>query len=97
MIIRPEEDIDHASVRRLHLAAFETPAEADLVENLRRDGSAVVSLVAVEILGSSPRRPPEHVAPQARDHRERFWERIFSGRNDRFRWSGRPSRAIAKP
>ena len=48
MIIRPEKDIDHASVRRLHLGAFETPAEADLVEHLRRDGSAVVSLVAVE-------------------------------------------------
>ena len=49
MIIRPEEEeIDHAAVRRLHLNSFETSAEADLVEHLRRDGNAVISLVAVE-------------------------------------------------
>ncbi|MGW2413641.1 GNAT family N-acetyltransferase [Streptomyces tubercidicus] len=37
---RPETAADTAAVRRLHLAAFETPGEADLVDALRRDPSA---------------------------------------------------------
>jgi putative acetyltransferase len=37
---------DHAAIRRVHLEAFPTAAEADLVERLRRDGDAAVELVA---------------------------------------------------
>ncbi|MGW8553925.1 GNAT family N-acetyltransferase [Streptomyces tubercidicus] len=37
---RPETAADTAAVRRLHLAAFETSGEADLVDALRRDPSA---------------------------------------------------------
>lgn len=37
---RPETAADTAAVRRLHLAAFETPGEADLVDALRRDPPA---------------------------------------------------------
>jgi putative acetyltransferase len=36
------------AIRRLHLAAFPTPAEADLVDSLRRDGDIAISLVAFE-------------------------------------------------
>jgi len=44
--IRPERAQDVAEVRRVHLAAFPTAAEADLVERLRAGGRAEVSLVA---------------------------------------------------
>lgn len=37
---RPETPADRPAVRRVHLAAFETPGEADLVEALRRDPAA---------------------------------------------------------
>lgn len=37
---------DHAAIRRVHLAAFPTAGEADLVERLRRDGDAAIDLVA---------------------------------------------------
>ncbi|AWN32039.1 N-acetyltransferase [Streptomyces sp. NEAU-S7GS2] len=37
---RPETAADTAAVRRIHLAAFETAGEADLVDALRRDPSA---------------------------------------------------------
>jgi len=46
--VRAERADDRAGIRSVHLAAFPTPAEADLVEQLRRDGDAVISLVAVE-------------------------------------------------
>lgn len=37
---RPETAADTAAVRRIHLAAFESAGEADLVDALRRDPSA---------------------------------------------------------
>jgi putative acetyltransferase len=44
--IRPETPADHAAVRAVHLAAFPTPAEADLVDRLRAEGDATLSLVS---------------------------------------------------
>jgi putative acetyltransferase len=46
MRIRPETEADRAAVREVNEAAFETPAEADLVEVLHDKGVSVVSLVA---------------------------------------------------
>lgn len=43
--IRPAEPPDAAGIRAVHLAAFPTPAEADLVAALDRDGDTAVSLV----------------------------------------------------
>jgi putative acetyltransferase len=43
--IRPAEPRDAAGIRAVHVAAFPTAAEADLVAALDRDGDAVVSLV----------------------------------------------------
>jgi putative acetyltransferase len=48
MIIRREEQADQAGIREVVRAAFATPAEARLVDKLRADGDAVISLVAVE-------------------------------------------------
>jgi len=45
-LIRPEIDRDAAAVRRVHVTAFPTAAEADLVERLRASGKAVIELVA---------------------------------------------------
>lgn len=47
-LIRPERDADAAAVRRVHISAFPTPAEADLVERLRASGKAVIELVALD-------------------------------------------------
>ena len=47
-LIRAERPADHAAVRQLHLAAFESAVEADLVEQLRARASPLVSLVALE-------------------------------------------------
>jgi putative acetyltransferase len=47
-LIRPETDADVAAVRRVHISAFPTSAEADLVERLRASGKAVVALVALD-------------------------------------------------
>ena len=47
MEIRGETAGDIAAIRGLIAAAFPTSAEADLVDRLRADGSAVFSLVAV--------------------------------------------------
>lgn len=44
--IRPELPEDIPAVRRVHEAAFPTAAEADLVDRLRSNGKAAVSLVA---------------------------------------------------
>ena len=44
--IRPEVADDVAAVRAVHEAAFETSVEARLVDALRRNGKALVSLVA---------------------------------------------------
>ncbi len=48
MIVRNYDDSDADSVRTLLEAAFPTPLEAGLVEQLRSDGDAVIELVAVE-------------------------------------------------
>jgi putative acetyltransferase len=50
MIIRRERASDRDAIRRLYLAAFETPAQADLVDNLRigEDWIGELSLVAVD-------------------------------------------------
>jgi len=47
-VIRPEARGDHARVRVVNVAAFETPAEADLVDALRIQARPLVSLVAEE-------------------------------------------------
>jgi len=44
--IRAEQPQDVFAVRRVHVAAFPTPAEADLVERLRAGGKSAISLVA---------------------------------------------------
>ena len=44
--IRPERDRDHFSVRLLNQTAFETPAEANLVDSLRARVDGALSLVA---------------------------------------------------
>lgn len=48
MHIRPETEADRAAIHALNSAAFGQPMEADLVDRLRADGDAVLSLVAVE-------------------------------------------------
>ena len=47
-LIRPETDRDREGIAGLLLAAFPTSSEARLVEQLRKDGDVVYSLVAVE-------------------------------------------------
>ncbi len=52
--IRAETERDHAAVRRINEAAFDSAAEANLVEALRREASPYISLVAeldTEIVG----------------------------------------------
>jgi putative acetyltransferase len=46
--IRPEQPEDATAVRRVHESAFPSAAEAELVERLRANGKAAVSLVAQE-------------------------------------------------
>ncbi|MDX6751360.1 N-acetyltransferase [Geminicoccaceae bacterium 1502E] len=46
MIIREERPADHPALRALLEAAFGGPAEADLVDALRRDGDIAIALVA---------------------------------------------------
>ena len=48
MRIRPVVRSDSSDIRAVHLLAFPTSAEADLVEQLGRDGDSVISLVGVE-------------------------------------------------
>jgi putative acetyltransferase len=48
MIIRREEPADISAIRKIVEAAFPTPAEARLVERLRSEGDAVISIVAIE-------------------------------------------------
>lgn len=45
-MIRHARAADHAAIRQVNLAAFPGAAEADLIEQLRRDGDAVFELVA---------------------------------------------------
>ena len=46
MHIRPEAKADYAAIRAVNESAFETPAEADLVEKLRKKHARLISLVA---------------------------------------------------
>jgi putative acetyltransferase len=46
LIIRSEQETDHAAVRAVNAAAFDTAAEADLVDALRMQAQPLVSLVA---------------------------------------------------
>ena len=48
MAFRDEFLGDHKAIRHLHLISFPGPGEADLVNHLRGDGDAVISLVAIE-------------------------------------------------
>lgn len=54
MIIRPEQPADHDAVRTINTAAFETDAEANLVDALRDRATPLITLVAEdegEIIG----------------------------------------------
>jgi putative acetyltransferase len=46
--VRAARPADAAAIRHVHCAAFPTPAEANLVDALERDGDQMLSLVAVE-------------------------------------------------
>jgi putative acetyltransferase len=46
MLIRPEKDLDQTGVRAVNLAAFETAAEADLVDILHDQVQPIISLIA---------------------------------------------------
>jgi putative acetyltransferase len=46
MQIRPEEPKDSSNVYTVNESAFDTPAEANLVEALRREAHPIISLVA---------------------------------------------------
>jgi putative acetyltransferase len=48
MRLRPAAQSDASDIRTVHLLAFPTAAEADLVEQLVRDGDAPISIVALE-------------------------------------------------
>lgn len=48
MHIRYETPADEPAVHAVHAAAFPTPAEADLVDELRRVATPLVSLVAID-------------------------------------------------
>jgi putative acetyltransferase len=48
MNLRDESSGDHEAIRRLHLASFPGPGEANLVDQLRKDGDLIISLVAIE-------------------------------------------------
>jgi putative acetyltransferase len=46
MVVRQEAGGDEAAIRALHREAFGSDTEADLVDELRDEGSVVLSLVA---------------------------------------------------
>ncbi len=48
MLIRAEREADRESIRAINMAAFESSAEADLVDDLRQKARLIVSLVAQE-------------------------------------------------
>jgi putative acetyltransferase len=48
VLVRPEEEKDWVAVHALNAAAFESPAEANLVDVLRQQARPVISLVAEE-------------------------------------------------
>jgi putative acetyltransferase len=47
-LIRQETPADGPAIRRVHLESFPTAAEADLVDQLRKDGDVGISLVTEE-------------------------------------------------
>lgn len=49
LLVETERLEDHGAVRAVHLAAFPTALEADLVDRLRAGRDAVISLVAREL------------------------------------------------
>lgn len=49
--IRPETKDDFAKIWQINAAAFDTEAEANLVDNLRQSGVALLSLVAGILAG----------------------------------------------
>ena len=51
MIIRSETPEHYAAIRALHLAAFDSPLEATLVERLRDDGLVIASVLAIDDTG----------------------------------------------
>lgn len=46
--IRAESDVDHPAIHRLVAAVFPTSAEAELIDDLRRNGRLTISLVALD-------------------------------------------------
>jgi putative acetyltransferase len=48
MNLREESAADYDAIRQLHLTSFPRASEADLVEQLRGDGDAIISLVAID-------------------------------------------------
>ena len=44
--IRPETKKDIAKIRKINAAAFDTEAEADIVDSLRKSSATIISLVA---------------------------------------------------
>jgi len=48
MLIRAESSADFAAIRVVQEAAFPSPLEADLVDQLRADGDCVIALVSIE-------------------------------------------------
>jgi putative acetyltransferase len=48
VLIRDEKQKDRVAVHAVNVSAFETPAETDLVDALRKQAHSVVSLVAVK-------------------------------------------------
>ena len=82
MIVRDEQPADRAVIREVVQAAFGQAAEADLVDRLREDGDAVISLVAVEdgaifghvLLSRCRRRSGRSGSPRCRSGR------VVSGR-----------------
>jgi putative acetyltransferase len=79
MIIRPEQPDDHQSIRYINTQAFDTEAEADLIDELLKSGIPLISLVAEEngeivghilftpvtLEGNSPSLPLAGLAPMA--------------------------------
>lgn len=66
-VVRPEKPADAGAIRNVLVQAFETSAEADLVERLRQDGDLVLAMVATDseheiIIGYAgfPRLQVEH-------------------------------------
>lgn len=48
MLIQPETSDHQKAIRDVHLDAFQSAIEADLMDRLRRDGHALISLVALD-------------------------------------------------